>query len=688
MKKKIALLLVLLVAFNFLTAFKHPNAVWKLFPKYQKAVEQGDNKEIIKVGKEIFNVYSGMKMQKDISSVLAPKYKQVANAYIALGDYENAEKYMRKHLDITKLRINEYGIDERDNIIDGEAILRNITVRPQVYAFTKNPKSLRFYNEKYEPKMGVYFGRTASGQDENFAVRRDDSAVIIYVEMFQENIDKYDYIFKKQVASGKVIELAWNFPNHFEDAKKINTGAGDAYLESNLKYLAKLDIPILLRLGAEQNCWLNPNPEACKKAFRKVSNMAKRVAPKVAMVYSVNVIGDRNYTYESFYPGDEYVDWVGISLYANQFRKNDNSKQSQLNYGFGDYGNPVVLIKDLVDTFGDRKPIIISEGGSGHFDKYNNKDTTSYASRYLKYYYRAIPMVYPQVKAIMYFDENLDSTVQNYSLNDNMLVKSLYTKLTSEPEFINKYGEEKGGFVVIDKFSDKVSDYIYLGGYLAFPAFPNVNIKYSIDGKTLARTSEPGERVKIDLDQIPIGLSELAVKFDADNGYTKVLYYNVFRGTKDVVTIKAMQQVKNTVALPSTAKVKVDGKLVEFEAYNIGGNNFFKLRDIAMALNEGSKPFEIKWNGKLGMIDLLSGENYTSVGTEFTGIGSGKKYNASVSNAKLVLDGVPFKAIAYNIHDNNFFKLRDLGQLFSFGIEWNAKESIIEIRTDSDYTPE
>ncbi len=37
------------------------------------------------------------------------------------------------------------------------------------------------------------------------------------------------------------------------------------------------------------------------------------------------------------------------------------------------------------------------------------------------------------------------------------------------------------------------------------------------------------------------------------------------------------------------ASVLVNGKSVAFEAYNIDGSNFFKLRDIAMALSGSAK---------------------------------------------------------------------------------------------------
>jgi len=46
---------------------------------------------------------------------------------------------------------------------------------------------------------------------------------------------------------------------------------------------------------------------------------------------------------------------------------------------------------------------------------------------------------------------------------------------------------------------------------------------------------------------------------------------------------------------PTTSKVLVNGKIVEFEAYNINGYNYFKLRDLAQAVNNTEKNFEVTW---------------------------------------------------------------------------------------------
>jgi hypothetical protein len=140
-------------------------------------------------------------------------------------------------------------------------------------------------------------------------------------------------------------------------------------------------------------------------------------------------------------------------------------------------------------------------------------------------------------------------------------------------------------------------------------------------------------------------------------------------------------------AKPTASSVLVNGKSVTFDAYNIGGNNYFKLRDLAYALNGTAKQFEVDWDGAANAISLASGKPYTAVGGEMTGKGTGDK-PASPTNSKIYIDGKEVGLTAYNIAGNNYFKLRDVGQAFNFGVTWDGAKNTIGIDTSKDYSPE
>ena len=137
-------------------------------------------------------------------------------------------------------------------------------------------------------------------------------------------------------------------------------------------------------------------------------------------------------------------------------------------------------------------------------------------------------------------------------------------------------------------------------------------------------------------------------------------------------------------ANPTNSKVLVNGKEVAFDAYTIDGSNYFKLRDLAYVLNGTEKQFEVGWDNASKTITLTSGSAYTANGSEMAK-GSGAQ-NASVSASKLLIDGKEVSLTAYTIGGNNYFKLRDIGQAFDFGIGWDNASKTITIDTSAGYT--
>lgn len=140
-------------------------------------------------------------------------------------------------------------------------------------------------------------------------------------------------------------------------------------------------------------------------------------------------------------------------------------------------------------------------------------------------------------------------------------------------------------------------------------------------------------------------------------------------------------------AKPTTSKVLVNGKAVAFDAYNINDNNYFKLRDIAIQLSGTEKQFEVRWDEAADSILLTSGMPYTAVGDEMAAAGTESR-KAELTQSAVILDGAEVSFTAYNILDNNYFKLRDLGQAFDFDVSWDEASQTITIDTSASYTPD
>jgi hypothetical protein len=131
----------------------------------------------------------------------------------------------------------------------------------------------------------------------------------------------------------------------------------------------------------------------------------------------------------------------------------------------------------------------------------------------------------------------------------------------------------------------------------------------------------------------------------------------------------------------------VNGQAVAFDAYTISGNNYFKLRDLAYVLHGTEKQFAVTWDGAGDAISLASGQPYTPVGGEMAAKGSGAKTPAA-TNSQITRDGSDVSFTAYNIDGNNYVKLRDVGQTFDFGVDWDGAQNTIRIDTTAAYTPE
>lgn len=184
------------------------------------------------------------------------------------------------------------------------------------------------------------------------------------------------------------------------------------------------------------------------------------------------------------------------------------------------------------------------------------------------------------------------------------------------------------------------------------------------------------------------GINEFTMKTD---GTLYIVWTEIYDENDNfVVRFCTPVYVKETptekaTAIPTTSKIMVNGEIVSFDAYNIGGNNYFKLRDVANVINGTTKQFNVTWDNDVRAINMISNESYVAVGGEMTA-GDGVAKNAVLTDSPIYLDGEQVVLTAYNINGNNYFKLRDLGQLFDFDVSWDNGSKTIIVDTTRTYT--
>lgn len=133
------------------------------------------------------------------------------------------------------------------------------------------------------------------------------------------------------------------------------------------------------------------------------------------------------------------------------------------------------------------------------------------------------------------------------------------------------------------------------------------------------------------------------------------------------------------IAIPTSSKVMINNVETAFNAYNINDNNYFKLRDIAYELNGTQSQFDIVWDNDKKAINMLSNTPYS--GGKETLENNNESKLCSVNNSDVYLDGELINCESYVIDGSNYFKLRDLSEIFDFDVNWNNETKSIEIST-------
>lgn len=129
----------------------------------------------------------------------------------------------------------------------------------------------------------------------------------------------------------------------------------------------------------------------------------------------------------------------------------------------------------------------------------------------------------------------------------------------------------------------------------------------------------------------------------------------------------------------------LDGQIVELQAYNIGGSNYFKLRDLGWLLSGTPAGFSVSYDGAAKSIILSSGQSYVPEGGEGELLPE-QTVSVRPAQARLTVNGAEMSMEAYNIGGSNYFKLRDLGRILNFGVGYDQAQRLVVVDPNSGYS--
>ena len=156
-------------------------------------------------------------------------------------------------------------------------------------------------------------------------------------------------------------------------------------------------------------------------------------------------------------------------------------------------------------------------------------------------------------------------------------------------------------------------------------------------------------------------------------------------------TAYAAEKREKVQAIPIHQEVVFDGNETVMMGYNINGNTYFRLREVALNITNHIENWEhhfhIYYDKDLNSIDLIRNANFVpmtynkeyTVGTE---IKEGIRSNARLTVNGSVLDSDQIKG--YVIDGYTFYKLRDLATIATLDIEWCEEERVIELRGENN----
>lgn len=267
----------------------------------------------------------------------------------------------------------------------------------------------------YEPSDGCYIGAYVLGNNTlNYDMMEFEKAV-----NKRHSTYIYNLILGNQFPKDWVLECIANMKTplivvHPKDGMILD----ENLLYDVAKSFGELSVPIFVEFYPNPEKY-NIFPKEYKDFFLKAKDIFKNYSPNSAFVWSVNI----NNVYDSgiYYPGDNAVDWVGLSIYEPVYR---NGIKSDTDIWSG--------IDFFYNTYQKSKPIMITELGISH---YSNTDHTYYiqnSQNKINEFYNNIKNNYPRIKAVNYMD--FEST-ENYKVTDNSSISKTYKSAVDDKHF-------------------------------------------------------------------------------------------------------------------------------------------------------------------------------------------------------------------------------------------------------------
>lgn len=330
----------------------------------------------------------------------------------------------------------------------------------------------------------------------------------------------------------------------FEPNNGLNEVTDSDYLREWVRAAHKTGAVIFLRWACEMNgswvAWYG-NPKLYIEKFKLIHDIIKEEAPNVAMVWAPNNIpnnpGNPPDYINAYYPGDDYVDWVGIDFYG-----------VYISEGAPEREDPRNKLKVVYDSYANRKPIIICEWAAASYTYRTtpNQSIPDYAIAQMDSLYLNVQNQFPKLKAVNWFSVNSQNSNKcDFSLTNNTAVLNNYKKDISSSYFRSTPYRN----VPLIEFQGMSSDTVMSNDLTVLPKItcdePVDSVSVYIGNKWISSTNISPYSLSISIKNLQDGLYNTKVYAYAKSGYSNF-------GSFNIIIDKANQYINQVIDDNST----------------------------------------------------------------------------------------------------------------------------------------
>jgi len=283
------------------------------------------------------------------------------------------------------------------------------------------------YKQKFEPKGNkVIHG---SGQSlemfcEYWKAVEKNKPIIYMTYIKIQSLDKWIEKIKREFKAfpNLILQIGLNFIIDGEDkTKQISEGKYDEELDKLFKVIRDFGNPVFIRQGYEFDKAGKYNPKYFVKAWRHfVDKFRKDKIDNIATVWCACPYKG-TVPVEPYYPGDDYVDWFGIDVFAAKNFK--NNKQTE------DF---IKLARK------HKKPVMIGESSPARTGVDKGQESWN---EWFKPYFEFI-VNHPNIKAFCYINWDWGKDWKqpewlNGRIHENETVRKYFVKELKNPRYIH-----------------------------------------------------------------------------------------------------------------------------------------------------------------------------------------------------------------------------------------------------------